>query len=204
MKPARRRAATSAGASSERKKRCLVVLVERHQLRDQARHARVPAQRRVLRPRQLQPRLQLPNSSDAPARPPPIVTWRSAMSSFIVGSCLMSRDQLRSLIAPRRAAGGPQLPAHQPHPAPPGHAVHGLVQQDRATRSSAICRSRVWRLFADPTSTEAAKTAVRQPARLLRPRAQARRAPDRSRSRRAGQPVRRHRRRLRARSTATS
>ena len=29
-------------------------------------------------------------------------------------------------------------------------ALHGLVQQDRATRWSAICRSRIWRLFADP------------------------------------------------------
>ena len=31
-----------------------------------------------------------------------------------------------------RAAGRPQLPAHQPHPAPRAHALHGLVQPHRA------------------------------------------------------------------------
>ena len=41
----------------------------------------------------------------------------------------------------------------------------------------------VWRLFADPNLDEAAKSRVHQPARLLHPRAQAGRAPDRSRSR---------------------
>ena len=55
----------------------------------------------------------------------------------------------------------------------------------------------VWRLFSDLDLGEAKKTQLPQHARLLHPGAQAGRAADRSRSGRPGQPLRRHRRRLR-------
>ena len=98
---------------------------------------------------------------------------------------------------PHHTAGTPQLPAHQPHSAPPGHPVHRLVQQASSSRWSRDLRIALWRLFSDLDLSEAQEDAIQEPARLLHPRAQGRRAAGRRRPGIAGQPLRRHRRRLR-------
>ena len=60
----------------------------------------------------------------------------------------------------------------------------------------------IWRLFLRPRPVGGEEDRIQQPARLLHPRAQGRRAPGRSRRRHSRQPLRRHRRRLRRRSPA--
>ena len=106
---------------------------------------------------------------------------------------------MRSLRDAPAAAGGPQLPAHQPHPAHRADALHGLVQQAAQPAGARGCRSRVWRLFADLDLSDAKKTRFASLhdcfIRELKPGARA----GRSRPGGADQPLRRHRRRLRRR-----
>ena len=80
-------------------------------------------------------------------------------------------------------AGRHQFSAHQPHSRVAGHPVRGLVRPDREPAGRATCRSASGGCSPTWTSSEAAEAAVRQPARLLHPRAQGRRAADRPRSR---------------------
>ena len=97
----------------------------------------------------------------------------------------------RSFLARR-----PQLPADQPHTAPARHALHGLVQQDRKPARARSLDRRVAPLRG-PRSERSREDGVPEPARLLHPRAQARRPADRSGSRGPDQPLRRDRRRVR-------
>src|SRR5215831_7744858 len=75
-------------------------------------------------------------------------------------------------------AGGPQLLADQPDSSPPGHAVHGLVQPD-PTSVAARPLDRALAFLLRPGFERGQGTALSQHARLLRPRAQGRSAPNR-------------------------
>ena len=86
------------------------------------------------------------------------------------------RSQLLRLLA----AGGHQFPAHQPHPAPACDPVHRLVQPDRAAAGARRVDRRVAAVFR-PRPARGEEDAIPQHARLLHPRAQGRRAPDRRR-----------------------
>ena len=104
---------------------------------------------------------------------------------------------VRSQIPRIFAAGRHQFPADQPHPAAAGDAVHRLVQQDRAAADprafdrdlAAVLRPRSQRGQEDANSG-ACMSASSANSRTARGRSIAIR-------RHAGQPVRRHRRRLR-------
>ena len=81
-------------------------------------------------------------------------------------------------------AGGPQLPADQPHSAAAADALHGLVQPDRAA-ARARSVDRALAVVLRSGSERGAKNRVPQHARLLHPRAQGRRAAGRSAIRRS-------------------
>ena len=128
--------------------------------------SRSPAPRRRAR-RQPKWSWPIPSNRGIPGTFTAFMTVRSMKSSHD-GS---SRRTLRT-----------SIPADQPHSAPAGDAVHGLVQPDRA---AAGARS-VDRRLADvlrPRPGRGGQDRLQQPARLLHPRAQGRRAADRSATR---------------------
>src|SRR5271169_6499159 len=60
-------------------------------------------------------------------------------------------------------AGRPQFPADQPHPAPPGYAIHGLVQPNR-TADRALSFDRYLAIFFRPRPERGKKDQVQEPA----------------------------------------
>ena len=177
-----------------------VVLVERDQRAITSCHPRVSGQRPVLRARQFEPSLGLgQRHSSTPQhqrhkRQGSSIPWRSR--SLYPSGCrfhehaapadcrIVRQEDVNFLLTnriPRRLATRFLGWFSQ--------IEHPLV------RDLSIG---VWRLFADLDLSEAREQAVPQPARLFHPAAEGRCTPDRSRSGHPGQPLRRHRRCLRA------
>src|SRR5262249_57579034 len=71
------------------------------------------------------------------------------------------------------SAGGHQLSSDQPYPAPSAHALHGLVQQDRAA-ARARCINCVMAALLRSGFERSTQKTVQERALLLHPRAHAR------------------------------
>src|SRR5262245_9431653 len=68
------------------------------------------------------------------------VAWSESIDPSAIQASLQNDDGTGA-DRPHRAARRPQLPAHQPNPAPLGNPVRRLAQQDRATpRARAVDR----------------------------------------------------------------